>query len=200
MFKSTDKIIIAGFPGVGKTKAGEILKDIVIDCESSDFHWEDPLADNKVAHFEWPENYLKLIYMLAYETDGLAKYVKLDYICCSTHSEVLGILRKFKIPFIIVVPEDKDSTIARYRERGNSEAFIKKLEENWEEWMNNFASYNMPIIKLPPDMYLSDFLSKDSTYDYLITKIDEVEKYILSTEEDTDSTGDDVDNFIRFLG
>lgn len=184
MNQSTDKIIIAGFPGVGKTKSAEILRGIAIDCESSDFHWMDPKAEVKTSDPEWPYNYLKYIKMLTYETDSIKGFRDLLYVCCSTHAEVLQRLRQERIPFVIVVPEDKEDTVARYRARGNSEAFIQKLEENWDTWMKNFESYDMPIVRLKPDMYLSDLLNRSSTFDYLVDKINDVIQYVLLPEEE----------------
>lgn len=210
MKKSTDKIIIAGFPGIGKSKAAEVLEGIVYDGESSDFHWLKP-ANNKVEAETkmkenildpiWPDNYLQFIKMLAYETDGVSAYKDLVYIYISTHEEVLSHLRKYHIPFVIVVPEDKDETVARYRERGNSESFIKKLEENWDIWMDNFKSYDMPIIRLKPGMYLSDILDHYSTYDYLKSKIKDVEERILDLEEDPndDPGGEILNNLCDYM-
>lgn len=204
MKKSTDKIIIAGFPGVGKSKAAEVLKGIVYDAESSDFHWIKQ-TNNKIdaaSKIEanlldpcWPDNYHTLIKVLAYETEGISKYKDLVYICISTHEEVLSYLRKYHIPFVIAIPDDKDKTIARYRERGNSESFIKKLEENWDEWMDNFKKYDMPILRLGADMYLSDVLDRVSTYDYLKSKLNDVQERVLDLEEDpSDDPGGEILN------
>ena len=210
MKKSTDKINIAGFPGVGKSKAAEVLKGIAYDAESSDFHWMKQTNNKTDAASKieanlldpcWPDNYHTLIKMLAYETDGLKDFKDLTYICISTHEEVLRYLRKYHIPFVIVLPGNKDETIARYRERGNSESFIKKVEENWDSWMENFRSYDMPIIRLKPDMYLSDLLDRYSTYDYLKSKIKDVEERILDLEEDPsdDPNGEILNNLCEYM-
>ncbi len=181
----TNKIIIAGFPGIGKSETFKIIPEVVADCESSDFHWITGVDDGKkLCNPDWPKNYIQYIKLLTYETDGLKRYKDLLYICISTHSEVLQYLRNNHIPFIIVVPEDKDETIKRYYARGNSEEFIIKLEENWDEWMKNFESYGMPIIKLPTDMYLSDLLDRISSYKYLKAKVNDINKRILSVDSD----------------
>lgn len=210
MKKSTDKIIIAGFPGVGKSKAAEVLKGIVFDAESSDFHWIKQ-TNNKIDAASkikanllnpcWPDNYHTLIKMLAYETEGISIYKDLIYICISTHEEVLSYLRKYHIPFVIAIPDDKDETIARYRERGNSESFIKKLEENWDEWMDNFKKYDMPILRLKANMYLSDVLDRISTYDYLKSKLNDVQERVLDLEEDPsdDPGGEILNNLCNYI-
>ena len=114
----SSKIIIAGFPGVGKSEAAKLIPGVVMDVESSDYHWNEDKSLNPL----WPDNYLDYVKILL-ETDGLEEYRDLLYICISTHADTLKRLRKLQIPFVIAVPEDKEETIARYRERGNSEAF-----------------------------------------------------------------------------
>lgn len=182
--KSTNKIIIAGFPGVGKSETSNIIPEVSIDAESSNFHWIEDADGDKILNPDWPHNYIQYIKLLVYESEGLENYKDLLYVCISTHSEVLRYLRNNHIPFIIVTPEDKEETIERYRKRGNSEEFIQKLDENWDEWMKNFESYNMPIIKLADSMYLSDLLDRISSYKYLKSKVADVNKRILSVEND----------------
>ena len=175
----SSKIIIAGFPGVGKSQAAKIIPGVVMDVESSDYHWNEDKTLNPL----WPDNYLDYVKILL-ETDGLKNYRDLLYICISTHNQTLERLRKLQIPFIIAVPEDKEETIARYKARGNSEAFVKQLEENWETWIEDFKKYEMPIITVPKGYYLSELLDKPSYYDLLKSKIDEVCQYVLSVEDE----------------
>lgn len=175
----SSKIIIAGFPGVGKSEAAKIIPGVVMDVESSEWHWNEDKTLNPL----WPDNYLDYVKILL-ETDGLKNYRDLLYICISTHNQTLEKLRKLQIPFIIAVPEDKEETIARYKARGNSEAFVKQLEENWETWMEDFKKYEMPIITVPKGHYLSELLDKPSYYDLLKSKIDEVCQYVLSVEDE----------------
>lgn len=178
------KIIIAGFPGVGKTTAAKTLNGIVLDLDSSKFHWTTD-TDNKTSSEEksknkvqcdpeWPGNYVNLIKMIYNETEGISDYKDLIYICISTHSEVLERLRQDKIPFVIVRPETKEIMIDRYKNRGNSEAFIEKIDKNWSEWMDNLGKYGMPIITLLEDNFLIDVLDRLSVYDYLKDKIDDI--------------------------
>ena len=37
----SSKIIIAGFPGVGKSEAAKIIPGVVMDVESSEWHWNE---------------------------------------------------------------------------------------------------------------------------------------------------------------
>lgn len=175
----SSKIIIAGFPGVGKSEAAKLIPSVVMDVESSDYHWNEDKSLNPL----WPDNYLDYVKILL-ETDGLEKYKDLLYICISTHADTLKRLRKLQIPFVIAVPEDKEETIARYKERGNSEAFIKQLDEHWEEWMKDFEDYDMPVLTVPKGHYLSELLDKPSYYDMLKSMVDATYTHVLSVEEE----------------
>lgn len=175
----SSKIIIAGFPGVGKSEAAKLIPGVVMDVESSDYHWNEDKSLNPL----WPDNYLDYVKILL-ETDGLEEYKDLLYICISTHADTLKRLRKLQIPFVIAVPEDKEETIARYKERGNSEAFIKQLDEHWEEWMKDFEDYDMPVLTVPKGHYLSELLYKPSYYDMLKSMVDATYTHVLSVEEE----------------
>lgn len=175
----SSKIIIAGFPGVGKSETAKLIPGVVMDVESSDYHWNEDKSLNPL----WPDNYLDYVKILL-ETDGLEEYKDLLYICISTHADTLKRLRKLQIPFVIAVPEDKEETIARYRERGNSEAFIKQLDEHWEEWMKDFEDYDMPVLTVPKGHYLSELLDKPSYYDMLKSMVDATYIHVLSVEEE----------------
>lgn len=182
-FDINKPMIIAGFPGVGKSTATNIFNSMdmykknsdrpviinnlygigmnncenyCIDLESSSFHWIIDKDGNKHLHPEWPVNYINAIKLLLFETRGLEKYKNLKYVCISTHKDVLNALRDQEIEFCIVAPLSKKKTIERYKKRGSSEEFIKKLDENWDTFMNDLDSYDMPVIKT--DEYLFDIL------------------------------------------
>lgn len=187
--KEYKKIIIAGFPGVGKSYAGTANPGVVADLESSDFHWIYDKDGNKHQHPAWPYNYFQAAEMLALETEGLPDYKDLMYVCISTHHEVLKILKDHKIPFVIYAPESKDVALRRYAERGSSEAFIKSLDENWDKYMNDLKEIDMPMIM--SDTYLKEALDMDGTYAYMLDKINNVEKYVfgIDPEEEEEENG-----------
>lgn len=170
------KIIIAGFPGVGKSTAAKIDPQIVADMESSDFHWIIDPEGKKNLHPAWPDNYVKAIEMMAKETDGLENYRDLLYICCSTHKDVIKRLIEDRFAVIIVAPKDKQTYLNRYMARGSSEEFVKSMDENWDSYMEDIKSYGMPVIY--NDEYLHDILFMPGTYDYLCDKVDNVEQFI----------------------
>lgn len=170
------KIVIAGFPGVGKSTAATIDPQIVADMESSDFHWIIDPEGKKQLHPEWPDNYVKAIKMMVSETDGIEEYQHLMYICCSTHKEVIERLIQDRIPVIIVAPEDKRSYLKRYMARGSSEQFIKSMDANWDSYMDDIKSYRMPVVYT--DYYLHDILFQHGSYSYFCDKAANVEKYV----------------------
>ena len=159
---STRKVhIISGFPGTGKSTAEKLLPGIVIDLESSDFHWIDPKAENKELHPEWPANYIKAIQALAFETDGLKKYQDLSYVLISGHREVLNRLDELGIDYAVSYPtlEAKEEYISRYIGRGNTSDFIKKLDANFERFIADLQSHNKFEIPLREGEYLFDKLN-----------------------------------------
>lgn len=162
-FDINKPMIIAGFPGVGKSTAAKLFgttdienENRCIDLESSDFHWIIDKDGGKHLHPEWPVNYINAMKLLLFETRGLEKYKNLKYVCISTHKDVLSALRDQEIEFCIVAPLSKENAIERYKKRGSSKEFIQKLDENWDTYMNDLNSYDMPVIKT--DEYLYDIL------------------------------------------
>jgi len=78
-------IVIAGFPGVGKTTFYNNTTLDVLDSDSSKFDKDD-----------FPQNYIEHI---------KKNLDKVDIILVSTHKEVREALKKEKISFIIIVPD-----------------------------------------------------------------------------------------------
>lgn len=159
---STRKVhIISGFPGTGKSKAAEMLPGIVIDLESSDFHWMDHKAEVKVQHPEWPSNYIAAIRALAFETDGLKNYRDLLYVVISAHKEILDRLDDLGIDYAVAFPalEAKEEYLQRYVNRGNTPEFIEKLSANYEKFISDLRSHGKPEIVLGAGEYLFDKLN-----------------------------------------
>ena len=150
-------IIIAGFPGVGKSTYAKIYKDS-IDLEYSNFHWiETP--DGKVQHPEWPMNYVNAIKILHEALNGN----QVKYVFISTHKEVLDILKN-DVPFIVAYPTNKKETLKKFRDRGNSKEFIKKIDESWTEYIDNLKTCGMPAIKVTGSKHLAYYLEDDFDY------------------------------------
>lgn len=144
------KNIIAGFPGVGKSTAAKNKSHFFLDMESSDYHWVTDGDGNKTCHPEWPINYVDAIMEAA--TDMCSPQL---YILISTHNEVLTELDNRRIYYNAVLPKSKDIYLQRYRERGSTEEFIAKLDENFDTFIKSVESTNVFSI-----YYTDDYLYK----------------------------------------
>lgn len=122
-------IVISAFPGTGKTYFAEKLgsKYKIADSDSSKYS-TTPLGDRNI---DFPTNYIAHIKKLMKEG--------YQFILVSSHKEVRVALKEAGINFIAVYPplKAKKEYIRRYRERGNTEIFIKLLSNNWEAWIKD---------------------------------------------------------------
>jgi len=117
-------LVVAGFPGVGKTyltKQYDEKEEIVLDSDSS-------LFDKK----DFPNNYIEHIKSVI---------GKADVVFVSTHADVLAKLKEENVDFKIICPkkELKEEYLSKYKERGNDDAFIKLLSENWDMWISDIG-------------------------------------------------------------
>lgn len=137
-------IVIAGFPGVGKSylmnhNSGHYT---YADSDSSKFSWDrDENGDiktnengEKIRNSRWPMNYISHV--------NEARHTH-DFVFVSTHKEVRETLFDAGIPFMLIVPDDKlkDKFIKRYKERGSTEEFIKLISDNYEKWINDAIDF-----------------------------------------------------------
>lgn len=154
MSMGKNTIVIAGFPGVGKTyefKKYAGTNTIYVDSDSSKFHW---IIENgeKTTDPRWPKNY---------EQDIISKIGTVDYLCVSTHRETIDILKRLKIPYILVYPESnlKNEYIERYKKRGSDEGFINFIDKNWDYFLNDMRAASPFLSKvLKSGQYLGDAL------------------------------------------
>lgn len=133
-------LLISAFPGCGKSHFYNNCKHLkVLDSDSSTFDKE---------HF--PQNYMDHI------RDNIDK---VDIILISSHKEVRDVLKENEFDFTLVYPDKdiKEEYIGRYKERGNDDAFVKLLENNWDNWINEIESEDgYQKIVLSNGEYLSD--------------------------------------------
>jgi hypothetical protein len=162
-FQTVDRILICGFPGVGKTtcfKEDNFKNVKFIDSDSSKFPKD-----------EFPHNYIKHISsFILYEEDDLAFPTTINFI--STHDVVLQELIRLKVRFNLVYPSKhiKSEYIQRYYDRKSPQSFIDLLEKNYDTWIDALASLDVDEkycnkIILNKRTYMSDalrLLLKDS--------------------------------------
>ena len=111
----------------------------ILDSDSSLFSWIYDENGNKTddRNPEFPNNYIQHIkdHM---ETE--------DIIFVSSHKVVRDALREAGIPYTLIYPEKKLKPIfiERCRERGNSEMFIKFLDDNFENFIDEMEEETYP--------------------------------------------------------
>lgn len=137
-----DTKLISAFPGCGKSHLFRNAGDkVILDSDSSTFDKS-----------EFPKNYITHIK----ENMG-----KADVILISSHDVVRDALLVNGLKFTLVYPDIsiKDEYIQRYIDRGNNDAFVKLLEENWESWIGDMENQKgCNHIKLKSGEYLSDVI------------------------------------------
>lgn len=146
--KDIEKIIMHVFPGYGKTytvenKLFEHSGLKIVDLDSGNYKW--PVDEKGNRSYDKPvDNWVEKYYL------DINKHLfefNCDIVMISTHKEVIQMTyEKFsnrynKIERIIVVPSSKhykDFFLERYRKRGSSPEFIKLVEENWDNWIDEY--------------------------------------------------------------
>ena len=134
--------IISAFPGTGKTYCFNKYKNSnikILDSDSSEFSWikDENGKNTNERNPDFPNNYIKHIK----ENIG-----KVDIIFVSSHDVVRNALRENNIKYILVYPciSYKEEYIHRYTERGNDEKFIKFINENFENFIEDIEKETFP--------------------------------------------------------
>lgn len=148
--------VISAFPGTGKSTASETESTDdckVIDLESSTWSHDDSGEPSP----DFPVNYVHEIRLL-HRTN--------TFVLASSHEDVRRLLNSMGIRFIYVVPdiECKEEYLERYAARGNSQAFIDNVEENWEKWLSDDSYKGTNFVEtLGPGEYVSDLIRRMKT-------------------------------------
>lgn len=146
-------LIISGFPGIGKTTfKNNHTELVVLDSDSSQYSQDESFPQNYIDHVK--------------ENIG-----KADVILLSSHKVVRDALNKEGIKYTAVFPlrinegqeysRDyeyiaKSEYIKRYRDRGNTEDFIKLIGDNWEAWISDLILTSPKYYPLEEGEYLED--------------------------------------------
>jgi len=114
----------------------------MLDSDSSQFSWiKDEDGNNtKERNPDFPQNYI----------DHIKKNIgKVDVIFVSSHDVVRKALVDNGIRTIIVYPNKdlKSEWIRRFKERGNNEAFINFISDNWEKFISDIENEDNGFIK-----------------------------------------------------
>ena len=135
-------IVISAFPGCGKSYVYNNFKDEfegILDSDSSQFSWvKDKDGNNtKERNPEFPKNYIDHIK----ENIG-----KVEVIFVSSHKEVRDCLKLNEIEYVLVFPllTMKEEFIERFRSRGNDEAFITFISNNWKKFIDELFEEEYP--------------------------------------------------------
>ena len=141
---SADTLVVSAFPGCGKSHLFRNKGDKkILDSDSSTFD---------KSHF--PENYISHI---------KSNIGDADIILVSSHKVVRDALVDQGIDFTLVYPSKdiKEEYISRYIERGNENSFIKLLEQNWDNWLEELASQTgCKHVVLQEGEYISDKINE----------------------------------------
>lgn len=146
--------IIAAFPGTGKTHfvASITNGNTAVDLDTN-IYTLDYDENGRVNNKEFPKNYFRAIK----QAIGQA-----DYLFVGCQPEVLNMLRKEDLSFVLVYPERKlkDEYIRRFNKRGSSQNFGNLIKDNWDQFINFLEMQDSEQIILKSDQYISDVIGK----------------------------------------
>ena len=152
-------IIIAGYPGIGKTtifndwscysdaskKLDNRAKHIpgyflnILDSDSSLFSWVYDKDGNKTSERnpEFPDNYIAHIKENLYSQ---------DIIFVSTHQSVRDALKKAGLEYVVIYPDIslKDEYLNCYKLRGSDEKFIAFQSKMWNGFITSIEQDDYP--------------------------------------------------------
>ena len=158
-------MIIAAHAGTGKTYfAKKICDSVDFVCMPYKYYLPDGFVAGEenesikadldlIVREEWPDNYSKAV---------INVYNEHKYVIIPPIGSVLAALRDEDIPYILCYPERsaKAEYESRYRDRGNSESFLRVFVDHWDMFLNDMESDpgdNHVVLK--EGEYLLDYLS-----------------------------------------
>jgi hypothetical protein len=167
--------VISAFPACGKSYCFNHYQDkySMLDSDSSEFSWvKDENGNNtKERNPEFPSNYIKHIK----ENIG-----KVDIIFVSSHDVARKALAENDIKVIMVYPSKnmKEEWMKRFEDRGNTEAFMNFISDNWDNFIDDIENEDNDFYKVclcSEKAYININLLNDL---YDISKIDNASIYL----------------------
>lgn len=148
-------MIIAGFPGIGKTSSARLSPHHIKDLDSSTFS----KTQDGTVNLSFPANYVAAMVQCSEPV-----------ILISSHRLVRDTLRIHSIAYTLVFPlrECRDEYRVRYEQRGSSLSLIETIEQNWDAWIDECEAETFPTkIRLGSRQFLSDAIGvmRDSVGD-----------------------------------
>lgn len=140
--------VVAGFPLVGKTYLANLHPKEYIDSDYSQFQND----------YNWPTNYISKI-LMEWDVGGSNKII-----LTSTHEDVLKALKENNMDYLVVIPKQKclGEWRRRYIARKENKFPMKKMMDNWEDWLHNIKSTHNNICELDANEYLSNVFDEIS--------------------------------------
>jgi hypothetical protein len=143
-------VIVSAFPGCGKSYCTQHGKSLIThDSDSSNFHFKKGTHE---LNSDWPENYIQHIKRI--KSRG---YYEVVFVAC--HEEIRQALKEAGLKYILVYPENscKREYLQRYRDRCSPVSFVKRLEANWESWIQSCEDdYADDRLVLRPGVFLTE--------------------------------------------
>ena len=126
-------ILIAGFPGIGKSWLYNNTPSCmtICDSDSSQFSWIH-VDGVRTRNPNFISDYIKHI------QEQLKTH---NIVMVSTHADVLAEFERLKMYYYLVYPYQdlKTEYLERYVKRGSPEAFVKLMDEKWDAFMSDIC-------------------------------------------------------------
>ena len=153
-------LIIAGFSGIGKTHLASVYKN-VIDLDPAEYVYSDEGLSHlsmearkgmeRSPNPNWPGNYIKAI------KEAIKKY---DIILLWDRPDIIKEYIKHNLDFVLCYPgrESLKNYQDRFLKRGNTDAYVQKKINEYNDRVEYFNKINIPKIILKDNQYLEDYL------------------------------------------
>lgn len=150
-------MIIAGFPGIGKTSLSGKYNNI-IDLDETRFVFLNLTEEDKKQGYlrkydeDYPMNYYNIIMEMTRRYDAVL----------IGQSKILDVLNEKSIDYILVYPERhlKQEYLDRYRQRGDSENYLSIMDANWDYYITELDKDRHKKIVMTTGKYLIDYIQE----------------------------------------